>query len=93
MSGDAIEFGCGYGTFTIVAAQRTLGTVYALDPKELKLEQDRPLSEFNDEELTAVLDSLRNEVECLEQAGSNEVNGNSSVEALGAIHGTEDDPG
>ena len=31
MSGDAIEFGCGYGTFTIVAAQRILGTVYALD--------------------------------------------------------------
>jgi SAM-dependent methyltransferase len=31
LSGDAIEFGCGYGTFTIVAAQRIVGTVYALD--------------------------------------------------------------
>jgi SAM-dependent methyltransferase len=31
LSGDAIEFGCGYGTFTIAAAQRVLGTVYALD--------------------------------------------------------------
>jgi SAM-dependent methyltransferase len=31
LSGDVIEFGCGYGTFTIPAAQRTLGTVYALD--------------------------------------------------------------
>ena len=31
LSGDAIEFGCGYGTFTVPAAQRTLGTVYALD--------------------------------------------------------------
>lgn len=31
LSGDAIEFGCGYGTFTIPAAQGTLGTVYALD--------------------------------------------------------------
>jgi SAM-dependent methyltransferase len=31
VSGDAIEFGCGYGTFTIFAAQRTSGTLYALD--------------------------------------------------------------
>lgn len=31
VSGDAIEFGCGYGTFTIVAARRTLGTFFALD--------------------------------------------------------------
>ena len=29
--GDIIEFGCGYGTFTIPAGRRTLGTVYALD--------------------------------------------------------------
>src|SRR5258708_33291148 len=26
-----IEFGCGYGTFTIVAARRILGTLFALD--------------------------------------------------------------
>src|SRR6202051_4044108 len=33
-SGDLIEFGCGYGTFTISAAQRVSGTVQAveLDP-------------------------------------------------------------
>ena len=31
LSGDAIEFGCGYGTFTIPAAQRVSGMVYALD--------------------------------------------------------------
>jgi len=31
LSGDAVEFGCGYGTFTIPAAQRISGTVYALD--------------------------------------------------------------
>lgn len=31
VSGDAIEFGCGYGTFTIVAARRILGTFIALD--------------------------------------------------------------
>jgi len=30
-SGDAIEFGCGYGTFTIPLARRILGTVFALD--------------------------------------------------------------
>ena len=31
LSGDAVEFGCGYGTFTIPLAQRTFGKVYALD--------------------------------------------------------------
>jgi SAM-dependent methyltransferase len=29
--GDVLEFGCGYGTFTIPAAQRIRGTVYAID--------------------------------------------------------------
>ena len=29
--GDAVEFGCGYGTFTIPLARRVLGTVFALD--------------------------------------------------------------
>ncbi len=29
--GDVVDFGCGYGTFTIPAAQITSGTVYALD--------------------------------------------------------------
>jgi SAM-dependent methyltransferase len=28
---DVVEFGCGYGTFTIPAAQRTRGTLHALD--------------------------------------------------------------
>ncbi len=31
LNGDAVEFGCGYGTFTIAAAQMMLGTIYALD--------------------------------------------------------------
>ena len=31
LSADAVEFGCGYGTFTIPLAQRTVGEVYALD--------------------------------------------------------------
>jgi len=29
--GDVLEFGCGYGTFTIPAARMVRGTVYALD--------------------------------------------------------------
>ena len=28
---DVVEFGCGYGTFTLAAAARTRGTVFALD--------------------------------------------------------------
>ncbi len=31
VTGDAVEFGCGYGTFTIPAARRTAGIVTALD--------------------------------------------------------------
>jgi SAM-dependent methyltransferase len=31
VAGDVVEFGCGYGTFTIPAARRTHATVYALD--------------------------------------------------------------
>ena len=30
-AGDVVEFGCGYGTFTLPAARITGGTVYALD--------------------------------------------------------------
>ncbi len=31
LDGDVVEFGCGYGTFTIPAARRTIGVVTALD--------------------------------------------------------------
>jgi SAM-dependent methyltransferase len=31
VAGDIVEFGCGYGTFTIPAAARTGATLYALD--------------------------------------------------------------
>ncbi|HXA35306.1 MAG TPA: class I SAM-dependent methyltransferase [Steroidobacteraceae bacterium] len=31
LSGDILEMGCGYGTFTVEAAHRTSATVYALD--------------------------------------------------------------
>lgn len=30
-SGDVVDFGCGYGTFTIPAARLTRGTIHALD--------------------------------------------------------------
>ena len=30
-AGDVVDFGCGYGTFTIPAARVTSGTVHALD--------------------------------------------------------------
>ena len=30
-AGDVIEFGCGYGLFTVPAAKAVSGTVYALD--------------------------------------------------------------
>jgi SAM-dependent methyltransferase len=31
LRGDAVEFGCGYGTFTVELAARVSGTVFALD--------------------------------------------------------------
>lgn len=31
VTGNVLEFGCGYGTFTLPAARRTSGTVFALD--------------------------------------------------------------
>lgn len=31
VDGNVIEFGCGYGSFTVPVAQRTAGTVFALD--------------------------------------------------------------
>jgi SAM-dependent methyltransferase len=31
IAGDIVEFGCGYGTFTVPAATRTAATLYALD--------------------------------------------------------------
>lgn len=31
VAGDIVDFGCGYGTFTLTAATLTVGTVYGLD--------------------------------------------------------------
>jgi len=41
--GDVVEFGCGYGTFTIAAARRVSGTVYAsdIDPTMVRATIDR----------------------------------------------------
>jgi ubiquinone/menaquinone biosynthesis C-methylase UbiE len=42
-AGDLVEFGCGYGTFTIAAARRVSGTVYAsdIDPAMARATIDR----------------------------------------------------
>ncbi len=39
--GDVVEFGCGYGTFTIPAARMTSHTVYALDVEPEMIEATR----------------------------------------------------
>ena len=41
--GDVVDFGCGYGTFALALAERTSGTVYAIDgdPAMLRLTQKR----------------------------------------------------
>jgi ubiquinone/menaquinone biosynthesis C-methylase UbiE len=41
--GDAVEFGCGYGTFTIPAAARMSGTLAALDidPEMVRMVEDK----------------------------------------------------
>jgi len=38
LRGDAIEFGCGYGTFTIPAAQKVLGNLRAIDMDPLMVQ-------------------------------------------------------
>ncbi len=44
--GDVVEFGCGYGIFTLPAAQRIRGTVFALEIEtELVLETSRKVAE------------------------------------------------
>ena len=41
VEGDVVEFGCGYGTFTVAAARAILGTVYALDVERQMVEVTR----------------------------------------------------
>jgi SAM-dependent methyltransferase len=38
LRGDGVEFGCGYGTFTIATAERVSGTLYAMDIDPLMVE-------------------------------------------------------
>lgn len=40
-AGDLVEFGCGYGTFTIPTARLVAGTVHALDVEEEMVESTR----------------------------------------------------
>jgi SAM-dependent methyltransferase len=46
-TGDVVDFGCGYGTFTLAAARRTSGLVHALDiePEMLRITAERTASE------------------------------------------------
>jgi hypothetical protein len=65
-----------YGRAAIVACRerhpaRYLAIIASLMPKEFKLKQDRPLSAYSDEELTAMLDLVHERVVFLEQTGSN----------------------
>jgi SAM-dependent methyltransferase len=41
VDGDAVEFGCGYGTFTLPAAQRVSGSVYAFDIEPIMVSSTR----------------------------------------------------
>jgi ubiquinone/menaquinone biosynthesis C-methylase UbiE len=43
--GDVVEFGCGYGTFTIPAAQSVTGTVHAIDIDSAMIEATRKRAE------------------------------------------------
>ncbi len=42
---DVVEFGCGYGTFTVAAAARTRGTVFAIDIEPDMIEATRHKAE------------------------------------------------
>lgn len=55
--GDVVEFGCGYGTFTLAAARRTRGRVFALDIEAQMVEATRRKAEA--EGLRNVVVSLR----------------------------------
>ena len=45
VAGHLVEFGCGYGTFTVPAARRTHGIVTALDIEPLMVDQVRQKAE------------------------------------------------
>src|SRR5258707_9036990 len=45
LAGNLVEFGCGYGTFTIPSARRTQGIVTALDIEPLMVDRVRQKAE------------------------------------------------
>jgi SAM-dependent methyltransferase len=55
-SGDVVDFGCGYGTFTIPAARITRGIVHALDIEPEMVASTRAKAE------TMALDNVRTEL-------------------------------
>lgn len=62
MVGDVVEFGCGYGSFTLPAAQLVAGRVYALDiESDMVAETSRKAREAG---LTNVVAEVRDFVAC-----------------------------
>ncbi len=60
-AGDVVDFGCGYGTFTLPAARITPGTVHALDVEPAMVE--RTLARARAAGLTNVVGRVRDFVE------------------------------
>ena len=59
---DVADFGCGYGTFTIPAAQMISGKIYALDIEpEMVRTVDRKAKEFNLNNVVAILRDFMSE--------------------------------
>ena len=59
---DAADFGCGYGTFTIPAAQMISGKIYATDIEpEMVGTVERKAKEFNLNNVVAILRDFMSE--------------------------------
>jgi cyclopropane fatty-acyl-phospholipid synthase-like methyltransferase len=73
LSGHLVEFGCGYGTFTVPAVQRTHGVVTALDIEPLMVERVRQRAE------TLGLSNVRAEIRDFVAQGSGLESGTQDV--------------
>lgn len=47
LAGNIVEFGCGYGTFTVQAARRTKGIIYAIDIDEAMIQNTQKKANEN----------------------------------------------
>src|SRR4030042_6013749 len=55
LAGNIVEFGCGYGTFTIQAARRTKGIIYAIDIDEEMIQNTQKKANENGLENVSVI--------------------------------------